>query len=473
MLKTSSARNFTRGGQTLLHVLRMMTQIINRVAFACIIFFVVYVLVVGYLKIPQYDKYVLGQLGAAKVFVFFDSNSKQQFRLKNGEEIKVYSKDLCGSVLVDNVIKQTRRTLIYTIIQGVAFTILLFYISYLYLYYRGKKQGETQHIRGDEFQDAKTVAGMIKKQGASSIVIANLPMPKNFECGHIFLHGTTGTGKSVCIKELLDQIRARGEKAIIYDKGCDFTKYYCREEDILLNPLDERTVSWHLWDECRDDADYDSLAAALIPMPSNNADPFWIDAARTIFATTARIMAKDNRRSMSFFLQTILSDDLVSLNRYLKGTEAASLVSDKIEKTALSIKSVLITYLRSLKYVKDYTEGKKEAFSIRKWIRDDSQTNWLFISSLADKHESLKPLISMWLDLVANSLMSLKPSRSRRIWIIIDELPSLHKLPYLTEAFAESRKFGGCLVAGLQSISQLKKIYGQNAAEENIEPVWN
>jgi type IV secretory pathway TraG/TraD family ATPase VirD4 len=88
------------------------------------------------------------------------------------------------------------------------------------------------------------------------------------------------------------------------------------------------------------------------------------------------------------------------------------------------------------------------------------------ISSLADRHETLKPLISMWLDLAANALMSLTPSNERRIWLIFDELASLHKLPYLPNAFAQSRKYGGCLVAGVQSISQLRKVYGQNAADE-------
>jgi type IV secretory pathway TraG/TraD family ATPase VirD4 len=72
----------------------------------------------------------------------------------------------------------------------------------------------------------------------------------------------------------------------------------------------------------------------------------------------------------------------------------------------------------------------------------------------------------MWLDLFANSLMSLDPNPSRRIWMVLDELPTLQRLPYLMDAFAESRKFGGCLVAGMQSMAQLRKIYGNNAAEE-------
>ena len=150
------------------------------------------------------------------------------------------------------------------------------------------------------------------------------------------------------------------------------------------------------------------------------------------------------------------------MGEFLKGTEAETLVSEKIEKTAISIKSVLTTYMKSLGYVKD----EENSFSIRKWIQNDSQSNWLFISSMSDKHETLKPLISMWLDIAANALMSLTPSNTRRIWMIFDELPSLQRLPYLPGAFAEARKFGGCLVAGMQSISQLRKEYGNHAAEE-------
>jgi type IV secretory pathway TraG/TraD family ATPase VirD4 len=72
----------------------------------------------------------------------------------------------------------------------------------------------------------------------------------------------------------------------------------------------------------------------------------------------------------------------------------------------------------------------------------------------------------MWLDITVNALMSLTPSNTRKIWVILDELPSLQRLPYLPEACAEARKFGGCIVLGMQSIAQLRKIYGNHAAEE-------
>ena len=36
----------------------------------------------------------------------------------------------------------------------------------------------------------------------------------------------------------------------------------------------------------------------------------------------------------------------------------------------------------------------------------------------------------------------------KNLWIILDELPALGKIPSLKTASAEARKYGGCIVAG-------------------------
>ena len=66
-------------------------------------------------------------------------------------------------------------------------------------------------------------------------------------------------------------------------------------------------------------------------------------------------------------LESILNTKPNEMEEILRNTEAASLVSGKIEKTALSFKSVLATYLKSLSYVKD----EANPFSIRSWIQDE------------------------------------------------------------------------------------------------------
>jgi len=55
-----------------------------------------------------------------------------------------------------------------------------------------------------------------------------------------------------------------------------------------------------------------------------------------------------------------------------------------------------------------------------------------------------------------------------RIWIVIDELPSLGKLPDLSQLMQEGRKYGSCVLAGIQSTSQLYHHYGDADASSLI-----
>ncbi|MFC1659670.1 type IV secretion system DNA-binding domain-containing protein, partial [Pseudomonadota bacterium] len=112
----------------------------------------------------------------------------------------------------------------------------------------------------------------------------------------------------------------------------------------------------------------------------------------------------------------------------------------------------------------DNLKEKSKPFSIREWVEDDKREGFLFITSRADQHETLKPLISTWLEIAINSLLSLEQNRNRKVWIIIDELPSLHYLPSLHDGLAQSRQFGGAFVLSMQLMAQLEHIYGDKKA---------
>lgn len=59
-----------------------------------------------------------------------------------------------------------------------------------------------------------------------------------------------------------------------------------------------------------------------------------------------------------------------------------------------------------------------------------------------------------------------RPDRDdRKLWFIIDELPSLNQIPDLPKAMAEVRKYGGCFVIGFQNITQLEELYGRPGAQ--------
>lgn len=461
----TTLKNVTRGGQILLHNLRMIGQVVKKV--------LLWLLPVGclassfwfYWTTEPYTRYLGEQWLWARVALFLgNAHRTQAFHFPDGHVMAVFPQSLINSPVIQETIGHLKERLWHALDVGLVVYSLSVIFTLLWLQRRGDRQTANKPVRGDRLGSVAEVKKILKSKRCGFDFIfgrEQLPIPRFTEYQHFLFHGTTGAGKSNAIKELLVQIRARGERAIIYDKSCNLVKeFYRGKSDILLNPLDSRGADWSLWRECRDKADFESLAAAQIPMPPTTQDPFWINAARTIFAAAAYRMRTEKNPKIVPLLRYLLTADIEELQTLLRGTEAETLMSEKTEKTAISIKSVLATYLKSLCYIKD----GDNPFSIRQWVQDDAAKDWLFISSLGDKHESLKPLITAWLDIAVNALLSLPENPNRRIWIILDEITSLHRLPYLTAGLSEARKFGGCFVVGLLSNALLAEVYGRDGA---------
>ena len=113
------------------------------------------------------------------------------------------------------------------------------------------------------------------------------------------------------------------------------------------------------------------------------------------------------------------------------------------------------------------TEHKKMPageFSLRDWL-DDPEGGNLFLTWNEAQATALKPLISAWIDVLCTSILSLPASDDRKVWMLIDELASMEKLPSLEAALTKGRKAGLRVVAGLQSTSQLDDIYGHDEAQ--------
>lgn len=346
--------------------------------------------------------------------------------------------------------------------------LIAFFVVTGLLGHQGKQQSEDEVTGGRQLTDnPKDVARMMKKKGeASDIRIGDLPIIKGSEIQNFLLHGTVGTGKSEVIRRLAGYARQRGDMVVMYDRSCEFVKsYYDPAIDKILNPCDARCAAWDLWRECLTLPDFDNAANTLIPMGTRE-DPFWQGSGRTIFAEAAYLMRNDPNRSYSKLVDTLLSIKIEKLRSYLRDSPAANLVEEKIEKTAISIRAVLTNYVKAVRYLQGI-ERNGEPFTIRDWmrgVRENQKNGWLFISSNADTHASLKPVISMWLSIAIRGLLGMGENRNRRVWFFCDEIPTLHKLPDLVEIVPEARKFGGCYVFGIQSGTQMEDIYGEKAA---------
>ena len=81
----------------------------------------------------------------------------------------------------------------------------------------------------------------------------------------------------------------------------------------------------------------------------------------------------------------------------------------------------------------------------------------------------MRPLVSLWLDLLVLRLMNDDTAR-RKTWFVLDELASLQHLPQLKTAVTENRKSNNPMVLGFQGKAQVEALYGHVAEAMLSQP---
>lgn len=462
MLKT-----LLRGGQTSLHSWRMTVQLIK-----VIIYISLFVILLSscwqgfryWQERPQEFKAALWHVLASAQF-WQDDQFVHEINMPDGQIRRIQAGQLRHAPafinswtglkihMLDNITKSVFIALI-----GMGFLLIFFWL-------RGRTYSRIKRVRGAELVTAKKLSMLSKKTYNSTDKekpwqLAGVSWPKNGETLHTLITGSTGSGKTVAMLELLDQIEERGGKAIIYDKMGSFVPHFYRpDRDIILNPFDVRSSDWDIFAEARTETDFETMAAALIPHFKDANDPFWTSAARQLFASGAASMWKTGEHSMHNLVDLLMKMDLKELAKRMDGTVAQSIVDPAAGKTALSVRTVLTTHLRPISFL----SAPKTPFSIRNWV-EQSQSGFLFLTSDAATHEARRAMIATQIELALVALLTLPRSHERRLWFIIDELPTLHQIPSLASGLRESRQFGGAMVLGTQVFSELRDIYGREAA---------
>ena len=150
-----------------------------------------------------------------------------------------------------------------------------------------------------------------------------LRIPRDAENKHFLIVGDTGSGKSSIIRQMLYQVDARGDSAIVYDPACEFVKQFYDERrgDIVLNPLDARMPYWNPSKELRRKAEAKALAVSLY-QPEGVTNRFFVEAPQKIFAHLLTYLPTPDE------LVQWMSDP-AEIDRRVKGTEYWMLIDPK------------------------------------------------------------------------------------------------------------------------------------------------
>lgn len=323
---------------------------------------------------------------------------------------------------------------------------------------KGGSKGD-RHERGTKLGSALQIKTMMMREKKKTYLeFGGVPFPIDAEPYHTLIAGSTGSGKSVAIKRLLDKLRARGDTVILVDSGGEFlARYWDENVDYVINPFDDRCIPWSPTAEMVDMWDAEALSRSIIPSGTGE-NKEWNGYAQTFLTSCLQKLWERNELSLERLLWMVQSASTAELKPILEGTPAfAQMQSDK---TFGSIRTIAGNYM--LPYA--YLEKADAYFSVAEFVKAQNG-GFLYLTYRDDQLDSLRSLISCVLDIAARTILSLPPDSNRRVWLVIDEFASIGKVQSIEAMATKARKVGGSLVIGIQSIAQLRDRYGDHVAQ--------
>ncbi|WP_137786585.1 type IV secretion system DNA-binding domain-containing protein [Sphingomonas sp. 3P27F8] len=292
--------------------------------------------------------------------------------------------------------------------------------------------------------------------------LAGVPFPWRLEQSHVMLIGTTGTGKTVCLRDLLAQVRARRHRAVIFDlTGAFIEAFFDPARDVILNPLDARCPQWSVFEDCVDEAGFTAAAEALVPHDGGGAEQFWVLAARMLFVEMCLKLAAEGRTTNLALSTELMTASLAHVHQLMQGTVADPLTAPEAARMAESIRAVFNANAKALRMLP--VDGPR--FSVRRWVEGEGEAGgFLFVSARYVDMAVASRLLTVWMDTAMNTLMAGPRTPDLKLWFLFDELGALHRLPALEKGLQTARNYGGAIVAGVHAYAKLKETYGDNMA---------
>lgn len=284
----------------------------------------------------------------------------------------------------------------------------------------------------------------------------SIGIPHDREAHHIQVAGDTGSGKTSMVRDILYQVEARREVAIIFDPAREYIQEFFDESrgDWVLNPKDDRCPYWPIGDEASDEAEATPIANGLFP-DGPTVQKFFLNHTRAIFAYLLAT-CKPTPAQLAYWMA-----HPEEIDRRVKGTEHEHTLTENAAPQRAGILGSLNEAGKPLRMMPNGREGRR-VWTARKWAAE--RQGWIFITSTPDTLDALRPLQSLWLDMLILKLQS-DDQNARRVWMILDEVAALNQLPQLHSALTRQRKSDNPIVLGFQGMSQIEFLYGEKMAQ--------
>ncbi|EGD9622959.1 TPA: type IV secretion system DNA-binding domain-containing protein [Escherichia coli] len=475
--ESSTVSELNRGGQVLMHFMRMLHQTLMRYFKIVFIVFALSTGLMTYRFTDSTDWYMGLKYFYSSLFVHQLGMEKgnTSLHLPDGRLVNVTDIQIVSSVAMQNHAAVLYNNLIRSLLFSTLIALIAAWYLFRFVLKKGKEESKEEHVRGAEVAGINDLMAAAKERviedgRPSRISIAGIPLIRYQENSGIAVIGSPGTGKSTTARDILRQARSMKQKAVLYDISGEFTKRFYRPgKDVILNVFDTRSHSWDFWAEGKNPAMYDRLAKAAIPDHNSGGDPFWTEAPRLLFSSLLEQLGRRFQTPQVEHLMNIIlrmSNDKIA--KVVATTDARNVMNLELDKLAGSVRAVITAYTRNFKHLALPTGPR---FSFRDWAHNEDSDAWVFITVRDDMKETLKPMMTMMLESAMSAILTLEPSEDRLIVTAIDEAGTLHEIPSLCDYISTCRKFGGFPFLGFQSNAQIESTYGDKKAQVLMDSI--
>jgi type IV secretion system protein VirD4 len=299
-----------------------------------------------------------------------------------------------------------------------------------------------------------------------------LYLPRQETVKHLLLCGASGSGKSRSF--FLPNCAGHAGSYIATDPKSELWRHVSGfAPSIRFAPRDpDNSFAFNWIPLCSDPNTALLCARALVTANgSNSNDTFWDDSATSliasIFAHAATLPAPTPASAYDFYnfyndvdLVTVLRNShSITAQRYAKGFADAS------PNTRGSIIATVDTKLNFLadEKVRRFTSTTKVGLDLSALRKKAIRVFWCLAENDV---QQLKGLSCLFFTL---ALSQIRSQDGVPVTLFLDELANIGKIPHLETEIAVVRGRDISIVLGLQSFSQLSRIYGRDAAQVIVD----
>jgi type IV conjugative transfer system coupling protein TraD len=473
--------NFIGGGQVFLHKVRMLRQVLVTTIFVSLLAGFIITWSFSSSKDMGLDLDAATTYAKAKLSLTLHpaisaiSIGKTPANVHAYSEGRLWKKNMLASSVVSNNRFKSAWNMFLVVMQSLILKSLGFgilagsVVFFIWSRFGSKLKTEQKKEGSAVILTAKEVKAKLSSLGkTSSFNIGSMPLVKDTETRHFLVTGSTGSGKTNLMHQLLPQIEAKKQPAMIIDQtGEMIARYYNpKRGDIIFNPFDDRGKAWDFFGDCSTSEELERFSKILFSFnrkrSKSHSDPFWEQSAEYVFNACVEYLVKNDKANLGSLKRMAIDSNLKDLQGLLKGTPAERYLTDDGKGVASSVLSMLATNAKPISHLPDINDTKVGKFSLKEYFQNIKQgsSSWLFLSTKPSSRELTLPLVACLSELALTQLMDIGIDKTRRVWCIFDELASLGNLPALPPLMSEGRKYGACVIAALQSLNQLYDNYG-------------